>query len=245
MPVVANYPPHAITERFNFLTAFPLARSVTPVMGGVNGHTAQTFSRPARKSWAEPTDQSRHVDDRRGGARRGEGRQDGAGCRSAPWCRPRRSTPTRPSRPPTRASKPETRVAVIRRFGLRRQRRPGHSGQSRPVPEHHRVAVAAGESDRHPGQGARRSTDHADGDAAEQHPVDVAADRSRLHLRVRRLHLVAETVNERIAIHHRAGCRARRPGGLHLLRHLEDARPNRPRSSRRSFPACNPTRSKS
>ena len=46
VPVVANYPPHAITERFNFLTAFPLARSVTPVMGGVNGHTAQTFSRP-------------------------------------------------------------------------------------------------------------------------------------------------------------------------------------------------------
>src|SRR4029077_15462819 len=30
VPVVASYPPHAITERFNFLTAFPLARSVTP-----------------------------------------------------------------------------------------------------------------------------------------------------------------------------------------------------------------------
>src|SRR5580765_6393279 len=40
VPVAANYPNHAITQRFNFLTAYPLARSVTPVMGGVNGHIA-------------------------------------------------------------------------------------------------------------------------------------------------------------------------------------------------------------
>ena len=53
VPVVASYPPHAITERFNFLTAFPLARSVTPVMGGVNGHIAQTFLETGPKSWAE------------------------------------------------------------------------------------------------------------------------------------------------------------------------------------------------
>src|SRR4029077_12968794 len=48
-----SYPPHPITERFNFLTAFPLARSVVPVMGGVNGHTAQTFLETGPKSWAE------------------------------------------------------------------------------------------------------------------------------------------------------------------------------------------------
>jgi ABC-type uncharacterized transport system involved in gliding motility auxiliary subunit len=53
VPVVSNYPPHAITERFQFLTAFPVARSVTPVMGGVNGHTAQTIAETSARSWAE------------------------------------------------------------------------------------------------------------------------------------------------------------------------------------------------
>jgi ABC-type uncharacterized transport system involved in gliding motility auxiliary subunit len=37
------YPSHAITENFALLTAFPLAQSVTPVSGGVNGRTAQPF----------------------------------------------------------------------------------------------------------------------------------------------------------------------------------------------------------
>jgi len=53
VPVAANYPSHPITQRFNFLTAFPLARSATPVMGGVNGHIAQTFVETSPKSWAE------------------------------------------------------------------------------------------------------------------------------------------------------------------------------------------------
>jgi ABC-type uncharacterized transport system involved in gliding motility auxiliary subunit len=53
VPVVTSYPPHPITERFNFLTAFPLARSVTPVMGGVNGHIAQTILETSARSWAE------------------------------------------------------------------------------------------------------------------------------------------------------------------------------------------------
>jgi ABC-type uncharacterized transport system involved in gliding motility auxiliary subunit len=53
VPVVTSYPPHPITERFNFITAFPLARSVTPVMGGVNGHVAQTILETGPRSWAE------------------------------------------------------------------------------------------------------------------------------------------------------------------------------------------------
>jgi gliding motility-associatede transport system auxiliary component len=53
VPVVASYPSHPITERFSFLTAFPLARSITPVSGGVNGHTAQTFIETSARSWAE------------------------------------------------------------------------------------------------------------------------------------------------------------------------------------------------
>ena len=44
VPVAAPpYPSHPITEHFRLLTAFPLARSVKPVEGAVNGHTAQTF----------------------------------------------------------------------------------------------------------------------------------------------------------------------------------------------------------
>lgn len=53
VPVVATYPPHAITERFRLLTAFPLARSVSPVSGGVNGHIAQTIAETSAQSWAE------------------------------------------------------------------------------------------------------------------------------------------------------------------------------------------------
>jgi ABC-type uncharacterized transport system involved in gliding motility auxiliary subunit len=53
MPVAARYPPHPITERFNVMTVFPLARSVTPVPGGVNGRIAQSFVETSERSWAE------------------------------------------------------------------------------------------------------------------------------------------------------------------------------------------------
>ncbi|HZT78093.1 MAG TPA: Gldg family protein [Vicinamibacterales bacterium] len=55
VPVAANYPAHPITKNgtFNFLTAFPMARSCTPVTGGVNGHTAQAFVETSPRSWAE------------------------------------------------------------------------------------------------------------------------------------------------------------------------------------------------
>ena len=53
VPVAANYPSHPITQRFNFLTAFPMARSATPVAGGVNGRTAQSVVETSPRSWAE------------------------------------------------------------------------------------------------------------------------------------------------------------------------------------------------
>ena len=53
VPVAANYPSHAITQRFNLLSAYPLARSVVPVSGGVSGHTGQTFVETSPRSWAE------------------------------------------------------------------------------------------------------------------------------------------------------------------------------------------------
>ena len=53
VPVAATYPPHPITENFELLTAFPLARSITPIDGGANGRTAQMFIRTSERSWAE------------------------------------------------------------------------------------------------------------------------------------------------------------------------------------------------
>jgi ABC-type uncharacterized transport system involved in gliding motility auxiliary subunit len=53
VPVAVSYPAHAITENFNLLTAYPLARSMTPVEGGVNGHTAQKIVETSASSWAE------------------------------------------------------------------------------------------------------------------------------------------------------------------------------------------------
>lgn len=53
VPVVAAYPAHPITEDFRLLTAYPLARSVGGVSGGVNGRTAQSFLQSSKNSWAE------------------------------------------------------------------------------------------------------------------------------------------------------------------------------------------------
>ena len=53
VPVAASYPAHPITERFNLMTAYPLARSMSPVEGGVNGHTAQKLVETSSRSWAE------------------------------------------------------------------------------------------------------------------------------------------------------------------------------------------------
>jgi gliding motility-associatede transport system auxiliary component len=53
VPVAAIYPAHPITQNFNLLTAYPLARSMSPVEGGVNGHTAQKIVETSKSSWAE------------------------------------------------------------------------------------------------------------------------------------------------------------------------------------------------
>ena len=53
MPVVATYPDHPITENFGLITAFPLARSITPVEGGSNGRTALPIATTSAQSWAE------------------------------------------------------------------------------------------------------------------------------------------------------------------------------------------------
>lgn len=53
VPVATHYLTHAITENFKLLTAYPLARSVTAVPSGTNGHTAQNFVESSKNSWGE------------------------------------------------------------------------------------------------------------------------------------------------------------------------------------------------
>ena len=53
VPVVANYPFHPITDRFNLLTAYPLARSVNAATGTPDGRVAQSFLETSAQSWAE------------------------------------------------------------------------------------------------------------------------------------------------------------------------------------------------
>jgi ABC-type uncharacterized transport system involved in gliding motility auxiliary subunit len=53
VPVAAAYPSHAITQEFGLLTAYPLARSMAPIEGGVNGRTAQKIVETSPRSWAE------------------------------------------------------------------------------------------------------------------------------------------------------------------------------------------------
>ena len=53
VPVAATYPQHPITDRFALLTAFPLARSVTPAEGGAGGRMATSFAETSPRSWAE------------------------------------------------------------------------------------------------------------------------------------------------------------------------------------------------
>ena len=53
VPVVAKYPSHPITERFNVITAFPLARSITPILPASNGRAAVPLIQTSERSWAE------------------------------------------------------------------------------------------------------------------------------------------------------------------------------------------------
>ena len=54
VPVVATYPSHPITDRFNnVLTAYPLARSITPILPATNGRAAVTILQTSARSWAE------------------------------------------------------------------------------------------------------------------------------------------------------------------------------------------------
>ena len=92
------------------MTMYPLTRSVGPVSGGVNGHTAQTIVETSARSWAESNlkglfaDQEPEFNDG----------QDKRGPVSIAAAVSASAAPADPSKPPDpAASKAETRIVVI------------------------------------------------------------------------------------------------------------------------------------
>lgn len=53
VPIAAKYNPHPITDRFNLMTAYALARSVRSSAEGANNRFAQNLIETSQSSWAE------------------------------------------------------------------------------------------------------------------------------------------------------------------------------------------------
>ena len=166
VPVAAKYQPHPITERFNLLTAYPLARSVRPSTGRRQRPVrAERSSRPARAAGPRPT--SRTLDDvGQVGARLDKGDKAGPGLARRGGLG-RRRRPRRPAPPQTRQAR--GRAEAARRASscsATRTSRPTrcarHPGQPRSVPERGELARAAGEPDLDPAEGSRGPPHHAD-----------------------------------------------------------------------------------
>jgi len=113
VPVAAKYQPHPITERFNLLTAFRLARSVTPAEGGTSGRFAQTLVETSPGSWAE-TDVKTLMTSGEVSRDLAAGDKQGpislAAAVSAPAAEP---PPPAEGKAPEDAPKPETRIVVF------------------------------------------------------------------------------------------------------------------------------------
>jgi ABC-type uncharacterized transport system involved in gliding motility auxiliary subunit len=112
VPVAANYPSHPITQRFNYITAFPLAREVSPVSGGVNGHTAQGFVETSPRSWSE-TDIKGLLTSGEVSLDEGKGDKKGPITIGAAVNAPLANAPAPKPGDDPNAPKPETRVVIM------------------------------------------------------------------------------------------------------------------------------------
>jgi len=111
VPIAAPpYPSHPITQRFNFITAFPLAREASPITGGVNGHTAQPVVESSARSWAE-TDIKTLLTSGQVSLDESKGDKKGPIVLGAAVSAPLANAA--PAKPGDDAPKPETRVVVF------------------------------------------------------------------------------------------------------------------------------------
>ena len=110
-PVAANYPSHPITSRLDVMTAYRMARSVTPVSGGNEGHTAQSIVETSQRSYAEADLKSLY-------ARKQPSQDEGAGDKAGPISIAAAvSAPVGDAKPAPEgegsAPRPETRLVVF------------------------------------------------------------------------------------------------------------------------------------
>ena len=117
VPVAGNYPPHPITTNFQLMTAYPLARSVDAVEGGVNGRSPQSLVQTSPQSWAEADLAALSKGDGRVELNADKGDRPGPISLGAAVSAPATDAPTPEKKPDAPAGeeprKPESRVVVI------------------------------------------------------------------------------------------------------------------------------------
>jgi len=116
VPVAVNYPSHPIVQDMDLLTAYPVARSVSVVSGGVGGRFAQAFVETSAQSWAE-TDMKAVFAGGKVGLDEAKGDKRGpvaiAAAASAPVATPAAENTPGAEKPAADAPKPESRVVVF------------------------------------------------------------------------------------------------------------------------------------
>ena len=117
VPVAAEYPSHAITQGLRVITAYPMARSISPIEGGTNGHTAQPIVRTSEQSWAESDVASLSAKGGEVGFDAGKGDKQGPITLAAAVSAPATVTPPKPANASPDStdtpSTPETRVVAV------------------------------------------------------------------------------------------------------------------------------------
>jgi ABC-type uncharacterized transport system involved in gliding motility auxiliary subunit len=118
VPVAAQYPAHPITEGFRVITAFPMARSITPISGGANGRTAQPLVNTSAQSWAEADMAGLSTGKAEVAFNADQGDQQGPITLGAAVSAPATAPPPAPSgdaapASPDQERKPETRVVAV------------------------------------------------------------------------------------------------------------------------------------
>jgi hypothetical protein len=217
VPVAVNYPTHPIVQGMDLLTAFPLARSVSPVTGGVGGRFAQAFVETSAKSWAESDLKSLFTGGKEVAFDEKKGDKQGPISIAAAVSAPIASTP-RHREAGRGLCEAGSACRRVRRLGLRVEPRARRQRQPRPVHERGQLARAAGEPDRDPTQGGRRSARVDDRQPAVARADPGAVRRPDRRARQRCLCVVAEAVDARTEIAGGAGGGPGRPRRLYLLR---------------------------
>ena len=195
VPVVATYPSHPITDRFQVITAYPLARSITPILPASNGRAAVTIIQTSPRSWAE-TDMNQL---KSGKVELNPDKGDKPGpvsigavtaTNAVDVPKPDPAKTAAGDQPPT----PESRFVAIGDSDFAANYALGIQGNSDPVRQHDQLAGAAGEPDLDPAEAAQRQPPDDHGAAGDGGVVDVAARHPGDRVRHGRLHLVEEAL---------------------------------------------------